>query len=167
MSSCIRSGSRRSAKRVESTMSQKRIVTCLRSPSRAILEVRIFSARCFGVYEEGAAAVTLACTSPAPFPSPPCPHFLQNLYVGALAVPQATQTTTSLAPHSGQKSASNGASCWHRGHFIAYSPRAGRGSGLTTVRFTVSNDLQPDNGKGLVRPVPDWGRSPTCPLSYP
>jgi hypothetical protein len=26
-----------------------------------------------------------------------------------------------------------GFSCWHRGHFIAYSPRAGRGSGLATI----------------------------------
>jgi hypothetical protein len=35
--------------RVEPFMSAKSTVTCLRSPSRAALEVRIFSARCLGV----------------------------------------------------------------------------------------------------------------------
>jgi hypothetical protein len=37
--------------------------------------------------------------------------------------------TSSFAPHSGQKSASEGLSCWHRGASHAPSPRAGRGSG--------------------------------------
>ena len=51
------SGPTRSARAVEFAMSQKSTVTCLRSPSRALLEVRIFSARCWGVYERGTAAV--------------------------------------------------------------------------------------------------------------
>ena len=37
------------------------------------------------------------------------------------------------ALHSRQNFAWDGFSCWHRGHFIAYSPRAGRGSGLATI----------------------------------
>jgi len=37
-------------------MSAKRTVTCLRSPTRALFEVRIFSARCFGMYDSGLAA---------------------------------------------------------------------------------------------------------------
>jgi hypothetical protein len=35
--------------KLEPLRSAKRTVTCFRSPSRAALEVRIFSARCFGV----------------------------------------------------------------------------------------------------------------------
>src|SRR4029453_13814470 len=43
-----------------------------------------------------------------------------------------------LAPFKGlaqssQNLAAGRFSCWHRGHFIAYSPRAGRGSGLATI----------------------------------
>jgi len=34
---------------MEPLRSAKRTVTCLRSPSRAVREVRIFSARCLGV----------------------------------------------------------------------------------------------------------------------
>src|SRR5207249_12280400 len=43
------SGSRSPRSSIEPLRSAKRTVTCLRSPSRAVLEVRIFSARCFGV----------------------------------------------------------------------------------------------------------------------
>jgi hypothetical protein len=47
------SGSRSASNSIESLRSAKRTVTCLRSPSRAALDVRIFSARCFGVYASG------------------------------------------------------------------------------------------------------------------
>ena len=43
---CMCSGPRRSARGVEFARSQKNTVTCFRSPSRALREVRIFSARC-------------------------------------------------------------------------------------------------------------------------
>ena len=43
------SGSRSASNSIEPLRSAKRTVTCLRSPSRAALEVRIFSARCLGV----------------------------------------------------------------------------------------------------------------------
>ena len=44
---CHSSGSTCSASSIEPFTSAKRTVTCLRSPSRALREVRIFSARCF------------------------------------------------------------------------------------------------------------------------
>jgi hypothetical protein len=47
------SGSRSASSSMEPLRSAKRTVTCLRSPSRAALDVRIFSARCFGVYASG------------------------------------------------------------------------------------------------------------------
>ena len=43
------SGSRSASSSIEPLRSAKSTVTCLRSPSRAALEVRIFSARCLGV----------------------------------------------------------------------------------------------------------------------
>src|SRR5438093_4864515 len=48
---CHFSGSTCSASAMEPCTSAKSAVTCLRSPSRALREVRIFSARCWGVYE--------------------------------------------------------------------------------------------------------------------
>ncbi len=48
------SGSRSASSSIEPFRSAKRTVTCLRSPSSAAREVRIFSARCFGVYDSGA-----------------------------------------------------------------------------------------------------------------
>jgi len=49
------SGSRSASSSIEPLRSVKRTVTCLRSPSRAAFDVRIFSTRCVGVYEFGAA----------------------------------------------------------------------------------------------------------------
>ena len=43
------SGSRREAIEVKPETSTKSTVTCLRSPSSALLDVRILSARCLGV----------------------------------------------------------------------------------------------------------------------
>ena len=48
-SSCIASGPSCSASGVESAMSQKSTVTCLRSPSSALRELRMRSARYRGV----------------------------------------------------------------------------------------------------------------------
>jgi hypothetical protein len=47
------SGSRSASSSIEPLRSANSTVTRLRSPSRAVLEVRIFSARCFGVYASG------------------------------------------------------------------------------------------------------------------
>jgi hypothetical protein len=41
-----------------------------------------------------------------------------------LHVPHAAQTARSGEPHAGQKSASAGAACWHRGHCMV-TDRAG------------------------------------------
>ena len=49
MISCTTSGSSCSASVVKPATSANRTVTCLRSPSSALRDVRIFSARCFGV----------------------------------------------------------------------------------------------------------------------
>src|SRR4029453_524358 len=49
------SGSRRSDMAVKPDTSVNMTVTCLRSPSIALLDVRIFSARCLGVYDCGVA----------------------------------------------------------------------------------------------------------------
>src|SRR5712691_10014821 len=54
------SGSRPSISSVEPLMSAKSTVTCLRSPSRAAREARIFSARYVGVYTSGARSWSLA-----------------------------------------------------------------------------------------------------------
>ena len=50
---CPSSGSTCSASSIDPFTSAKRTVTCFRSPSSALRDVRIFSARCFGVYERG------------------------------------------------------------------------------------------------------------------
>ena len=47
---CIASAPTFAASGVELAMSQNNTVTCFLSPSKALLEVRIFSARCLGVY---------------------------------------------------------------------------------------------------------------------
>jgi hypothetical protein len=46
-------GSIDSERSIDPFTSAKSTVTCLRSPSRALRLLRIFSARCFGVYERG------------------------------------------------------------------------------------------------------------------
>jgi hypothetical protein len=54
------SGSPSASSSIEPLRSAKSTVTCLRSPSSAALEVRIFSARCLGVYVSGAGEPTRA-----------------------------------------------------------------------------------------------------------
>src|SRR5215471_9084311 len=99
MTSCIASGSRRSASREESTMSQKTTVTCLRSPSRAALEVRIFSARCLGVYASGATARDAAAGGET-FKA--APHPPQNFTPGSFEKPHEGQAWAKEDPHSAQ-----------------------------------------------------------------
>src|SRR5262245_1805006 len=93
------SGSRRSESVLNPTTSAKRTVTCLRSPSRALFEVRIFSARCLGVYES--TRVKRACRAD---PSPiGLPHLLQNLESAGSSWPQARQQIPTRAPQFKQK----------------------------------------------------------------
>src|SRR5262249_4365811 len=54
---------------IEPFTSANSTVTCLRSPSRALREIRIFSARCLGVYERGSGRdVALAGATGCPQP---------------------------------------------------------------------------------------------------
>src|SRR5262249_50957326 len=99
MTSCIASGSRCSASREDSTMSQKSTVTCLRSPSSAALEVRIFSARCLGVYDSGEGVRGTAADSAVTG----VPHLLQNREPGGSSILQEEQDTLRRAPQPRQK----------------------------------------------------------------
>src|SRR5262249_16962583 len=118
MTSCIASGFRRSASREESTMSQKSTVTCLRSPSRAAFEVRIFSARCLGVYDSGEGLRGAAAGSPVTG----VPHLLQNREPAGSSVVQVEQVRLSRAPQPRQKFDPGGFSCWHRKQVVPEPP---------------------------------------------
>src|SRR5262245_25836012 len=99
---CHSSGSNCSARSIEPFTSAKRTVTCLRSPSRALRDVRIFSARCLGVYERGSRSLLLATASSLSGAR----HFLQNFARGEQFVPQEEHSRPNEAPHSSQKTAS-------------------------------------------------------------
>src|ERR1700730_7952340 len=101
---------------MEPFRSAKRTVTCLRSPSRAAFEVRIFSARCFGVYDSGAANLAVGPVRSG------VAHWAQNLLSAGFAAPQDGQVAASGAAHSPQNFMPGGFSCWHRGHCILRPP---------------------------------------------
>src|SRR4030095_8662848 len=107
---------------IEPLRSAKRTVTCLRSPSRALLDVRIFSARCFGVYVCGelnfASEVTGAAVSD--LPQPP-----QNFSLPSFRKPHDGQVEANESPHSPQKRRPSRFSARHRGPGIAPPPRGG------------------------------------------
>ena len=107
------SGSRSASSSIEPLRSAKSTVTCLRSPSSAAFEVRIFSARCRGVYVSGAtdrsAAVNVATA---------CPHCRQKRAVPGSSAPQDAQASARRLPQPRQNRAWAGLSCWHRGHFM-------------------------------------------------
>jgi hypothetical protein len=67
---------------IEPLRSANRTVTCLRSPSRAALEVRIFSARCFGVYASGVPNLAVGAVRCG------AAHWPQNLFSRGFAAPQ-------------------------------------------------------------------------------
>src|SRR5262245_35399216 len=96
------SGSTFSPRSIEPLRSAKSTVTCFRSPSRAEREVRIFSARCFGVYERGSRSLAFDKTS---LPRG-ARHFRQNLARGEQLVPHDGHLRPKDAPHPSQKTAS-------------------------------------------------------------
>src|SRR5262245_19063111 len=100
---------------MEPLRSANSTVTCLRSPSRALREVRIFSARWVGVYASGAmkrdGVVGGASTG--------CPHSRQNFAPAGSAVPHWAHSNTRRTPHSRQNFAWGGFCCWHCGHCIS------------------------------------------------
>src|SRR5215467_5307538 len=134
MTSCIASGSRRSASREESTMSQKSTVTCLRSPSRALLEVRIFSARCLGVYASGDVKFgsVLAAAELSDLPHPP-----QNFSLPSFRKPQDEQVEAKDSPHSPQKRRPSRFSARQRGHCMRDLPGCYAGNGRTGAASLV------------------------------
>src|SRR5215470_16775948 len=116
------SGSRSARNSIDPLSSAKSTVTCLRSPSSARRDVRIFSARWRGVYVSGEAkrvdgaeavvAVAVPGLAPALPPAPVGrPHSLQNFAVGPSCVPQPAQTDASRVPHSEQNFVPTADSC--------------------------------------------------------
>src|SRR5919106_2008515 len=108
------SGSRCSDIAVNPETSAKSTVTCLRSPSITLLDVRIFSARCLGVYDSGEAN-----RSPRGPPLSNRPHAWQNLLLGGLLVRQPRHVDSRRAPHSQQNLEPGALSCPQAEHVIA------------------------------------------------
>src|SRR5262245_5619874 len=124
------SGSRSASSSIEPLRSANSTVTCLRSPSRAVREVRIFSARCRGVYVAGAgvragAGATTATT---------WPHCGQKRAPAGSSAPHALQPAR-LAPHPAQNRAPGAWSYWQRGHVMP------RGSGGRRERLAGCRQL--------------------------
>src|SRR5262245_31905752 len=115
------SGPNRSARGVELVKSQNSTVTCLRSPSRALREVRIFSARCLGVYATGAVGGDETVSSV----STGCPQARQNLAPAGSSVPHALHARVRRTPHARQNLACGGFSWWHWGHCSTGPPLTG------------------------------------------
>src|SRR5438132_4487034 len=124
--SCTTSGSSCSASVVKPATSANSTVTCLRSPSSALLEVRIFSARCLGVYvwgelNRGSTGLAVAVSD---LPQPP-----QNFSPPSFRKPHERHAEANESPHSPQKRRPSRFSARHRGHCIAPLPRTWGGEG--------------------------------------
>src|SRR5438132_180975 len=120
------SGSRSASNSIEPLRSAKRTVTCLRSPSSEALEVRIFSARCLGVYlcgelNRGSAGVGAKVSD---LPQPP-----QNFSLPSFRKPHDRHAEAKESPHSPQNRRPSRFSMRHRGHCIAPLPRTWGGEG--------------------------------------
>src|SRR5262252_3720518 len=129
------SGSSRSDMAVKPDTSANMTVTVLRSPSMALLEVRIFSARRLGGKERGEAkrsatsparsagfsgrSAALSKRSAGLSEDVGAPHSPQNFFPGVSSAPQARHGIASDAPQSSQNFAPARFSAWHRWHFIA------------------------------------------------
>src|SRR5215813_14532726 len=119
------SGSSREESDVKPETSTKSTVTCLRSPSSVDFDVRMRSARYFGVYESGELNRGAAdCCAGYPVG---WAHVGQNFAVADNCRPQLEQARARGAAHSSQNMAPISFSCWHRGHFIAEPPGSGQG----------------------------------------
>src|SRR5262245_8730807 len=106
------SGSRSARTPMEPFRSAKSTVTCFLSPSSAPFEVRILSARCFGVYDCGElnfGSVKVG-TGARDFPQPP-----QNFSLPSLLKPHAGHVEASEHPHSPQNRRVSRFSARHRG----------------------------------------------------
>ncbi len=106
---------------IEPLRSAKRTVTCLRSPSSALLEVRIFSARCCGVYDLG------DCRWTAGGGVTGVPHEAQNFLPRVSASPQFGRASSRRVPQPSQNLAPSRFWDWHRGHRISRASGARTG----------------------------------------
>src|SRR5262249_54647297 len=115
---CHSSGSIDSERSIEPFTSANSTVTCLRSPSRALLDVRIFSARCLGVYELGSRSLVL----PAAPSARGARHFRQNFARGEQLVTHDGHSRANDPPHSSQKTASASLEALQEEHFTDRNP---------------------------------------------
>src|SRR5215831_4946817 len=156
------SGSRSASSSIEPFRSANSTVTCLRSPSSAVLDVRIFSARCLGVYPSGEGARDAAAVSAAVIG---VPHLLQNRDPGGSSVWHEEQIKLSRAPQPRQKFDPGGFTCWQLGHVILESPRAwarnrNGGSGVSALgapRSSAKPHPQSPRAEARDRPCPESG----------
>src|SRR2546422_1229168 len=168
------SGSRRSDMAVKPDTSENITVTRLRSPSRAPLEVRIFSARCFGVYVEGAASrnATGGGSRPGAWDAgaggtaaSAVPHSLQNFCPAGFGWAQAGQARRRLAPHSPQNLLSAAVSARHDGHFTLVSLliRCGHALPEGVSGASYSNRLEKSGIPRMRKPGFSWPQFPGIP----
>src|SRR5262245_19083667 len=128
------SGSRSAISSIEPFKSANSTVTCLRSPSSAAREVRIFSARCFGVYSFAEAKRGCVAAAAGAGRGASCaPHSEQNFAEAALPWPHAGHARGSGAPHSEQNFAASGTLALQLGHFIGASRTTARRLQAPTV----------------------------------
>src|SRR5215471_204135 len=148
------SGSRSASNSIDPFRSAKSTVTCLRSPSRALLEVRIFSARCLGVYASGDVnfGSVLAAAELSDLPHPP-----QNFSLPSLRKPQDEQVEAKHSPHSPQKRRPSRFSARQRGHCMRDLPGSYAGNGRTGAASLVWRSEGVKEG--------EWGKSPSTPSS--
>src|SRR3989442_15549142 len=122
---------------IEPFRSAKRTFTCLRSPSSAVLEVRIFSARCFGVYvcgepNRGSTGLAVAVSA---LPQPP-----QNFSPPSFRKPHEGQAEANDSPHSPQKRRPSRFSARQRGQFTLHQRHESSSRrALASCRSRVSN----------------------------
>src|SRR3990172_2630700 len=114
------SGSESASNSIDPLRSANRTVTSLRSPSNAFLEVRIFSARCFGVYASGAPKRCDEAEIDGTVDPAGRAHSEQNFALGESWAPQLVHTRAKGAAHSSQNFAPERFSCWHFKHFTGY-----------------------------------------------
>src|SRR6266850_7872972 len=134
------SGSRSASNSIEPLRSAKRTVTCLRSPSIATLEVRIFSAMCLGVYASGLAK------RPAGSVVSAAPQDRQNFLPVVMGAPQLGQVASSRAPQSSQKRPPASFSVWQRGHLIREPPNSPPKVGTFPYGAAVCQNSSRHNG---------------------
>src|SRR2546428_4774208 len=115
----------------------RRTVTCLRSPSTALFEVRIFSARRLGIYvwgelNRGSPGLAVAVSD---LPQPP-----QNFSPPSFRKPHEAHVEANDSPHSPQKRRPSRFSARQRGQFTLHQRHESSSRrALASCRSRVSN----------------------------